>query len=151
MKETMGTTTGVSKAAIGAIAILVVGVVAIGAYYVTGTGSNSCSTPAASSTQSPNAIHLSEYSGPSNSANPPGYKPDAITVVVGVNNTVTWTNDDSAAHTVTLTSGPAGVCFDSGNMGPGASYTITFTTLGTYNYDCRYHSWMTGTMIVKAS
>jgi len=74
-----------------------------------------------------------------------------MTVVIGVNNSVTWTNDDSAAHTVTSTSAPAGTCLDSGNMGSGASYTYTFTVPGTYKYDCSYHSWMTGTAVVKAS
>jgi len=55
-------------------------------------------------------------------------------------------NNDNAAHTVTAKDGS----FDSGNMGSGSSYTHTFTTPGTYRYFCAYHSWMVGTVVVKA-
>jgi plastocyanin len=145
---------GISGATIGAVAIIAVALAAVGAIYVTGTGSGSSSCASATSSGSPPAAHairISEYSGSSNSANPPGYTPDTITVVIGVNNSVTWTNDDTAAHTVTSTSASAGGCLDSGNMGSGASYTYTFTAPGTYKYDCKYHSWMIGTVVVKAS
>jgi nitrite reductase (NO-forming) len=78
----------------------------------------------------------------------PGYSPQTITVVIGVNNTVTWTNNDNVAHTVTSESG----AFDSGNMEPGQSFTYTFTQPGTYTYyGCSYHSWMNGTVIVVGS
>jgi plastocyanin len=75
-----------------------------------------------------------------------GYSPDPVTVVVGFNSTVTWVNDDTAPHTVTAND--AG--FDSGNVGPGESFTFTFTAPGTYQYYCAYHPWMTGTVVVKA-
>jgi len=74
------------------------------------------------------------------------YLPDQVTVVIGVNNTVMWVNDDSAPHTVTANDGS----FGSGNIGAAGSYTYTFTTPGTYRYACIYHSWMVGTVIVKA-
>ena len=72
------------------------------------------------------------------------FQPASITVAVGA--TVTWTNGDSAHHTVTSTSGPAS--FNSGDMGPGATFSFTFNTPGTYKYVCNYHSWMTGTITV---
>ncbi len=99
----------------------------------------------------PNAVQVSIYSGSSNSANPPGYTPDKITLVIGVNNTVTWTNNDSVHHTVTTTSAPASASFNSGNMNAGESCTHTFTVPGTYQYDCAYHVWMTGTIVVRAA
>ncbi len=74
------------------------------------------------------------------------YLPDQIVVVVGVNNTVTWVNDDSAPHTVTANDGS----FGSGNVAPTGTYTFTFTKPGTYAYHCLYHPWMVGTVIVKA-
>ena len=79
-------------------------------------------------------------------ANPssPGFSPNSIHVVIGVNNTVMWTNDDSAVHTVTSTTG----LFDSGYLNPGQSWTYTFTKDGTYLYHCTLHSWMKGTVIV---
>ncbi|HME18720.1 MAG TPA: cupredoxin domain-containing protein [Nitrososphaerales archaeon] len=74
-----------------------------------------------------------------------GFSPDRITVVIGVNNTVVWTNNDSQPHTVTAN----GESFDSGFMAPGATFTYTFTTPGVYGYHCTYHPWMTGTVVVK--
>ena len=77
------------------------------------------------------AVQVSITPGASNSANAPGYSPDSITLVVGKNNAVTWTNDDSAHHTVTTISAPPGASFNSGDMGSGVVYTCTFTTPGT--------------------
>ena len=75
----------------------------------------------------------------------PGYSPDTITVVLGVNSTVIWTNGDTIAHTVTDVNGT----FGSGNMNPGATFTWNFTSPGVYNYTCSYHYWMHGRVIVK--
>jgi plastocyanin len=79
----------------------------------------------------------------------PGYSPDKATVVIGVNNTVEWTNNDTVAHTVT--SAPGNGSVSSGNLAVGATYTYTFTTPGTYDIVCLYHTWMTGTVVVLAS
>jgi len=116
----------------------------------------STSTTAASSAHSSsalpaNALPISILKGSSADQTSRGFGPDNVTVVVGVNNTIVWTNDDVAAHTVTSTSVPTGVkSFDSGIMAPNAVYAQTFTTPGTYKYICSLHSWMTGTIIVKA-
>ena len=75
------------------------------------------------------------------------YSPSTITVVIGVNNTVTWVNNDDAPHTVTADDGS----FNSGNMNSGQSWTHTFSTPGTYAYYCSYHPWMKGTVIVEGS
>ena len=75
------------------------------------------------------------------------YQPPTVTVVIGVNNTVTWVNDDQAIHTVTATDSS----FDSGNILPGGTFTHTFTTPGTYDYLCIYHHWMQGRVVVKQS
>lgn len=74
-----------------------------------------------------------------------GYGPDNITVVIGINSTVMWTNNDNQPHTVTEN----GLAFDSGYLAPGASYGFTFTKPGVYEYHCTYHPWMTGTVVVK--
>ena len=84
----------------------------------------------------------------------PGYTPDSVTLVVGVNNTVAWTNNDSIHHTVTSTSAPSGGSFSSGNMNGGAVYTHTFTVPGTYSttrvsfLDDRHHSRQGGVLAV---
>ncbi len=89
-------------------------------------------------------------------SNAPGYSPDTITVVIGVNNTVEWINNDTlagkgTAHTVTDTTQPSGGGFvGSGNLDANQSWSFTFTVPGTYQYHCGYHSWMSGTVVVLA-
>jgi plastocyanin/N-acetylneuraminic acid mutarotase len=79
------------------------------------------------------------------------FSPENITLVIGVNNTVTWTNDDSVVHTVTSEIVPSGASsFNSNNMNPGSIFTYTFTVPGTYTYHCIYHAWMQGTITVKS-
>ncbi len=96
---------------------------------------------------SPTITQVSILSGSgANASLPQTYSPAPVTVVIGVNNTVTWTNDDSAPHTVTANDGS----FDSGNMAPTATFTYTFTTPGTYTYHCIYHPWMVATIVVKS-
>jgi plastocyanin len=77
------------------------------------------------------------------------FSPSTITLVIGVNNTVTFKDEDSSAqyHTVTATDNS----FNSGNLKFGQSWTYTFDTAGTFAYYCIYHSWMKGTVIVKSS
>ncbi len=75
------------------------------------------------------------------------FAPARITVFIGVNNTVTFENLDSAIHTVTQTGGG----FDSGNIAAGANWNYTFTKAGTFSYYCMYHGWMKGTIIVVSS
>ncbi len=75
------------------------------------------------------------------------YLPASVTVAKG--GSVVWRNNDPVPHTVTATTVPTGAShFDSGNMNPNATYTVTFTVDGTYNYVCSYHPWMHGTVIV---
>ena len=65
---------------------------------------------------------------------------------VSVGSTVTWSNDDSAAHTVTsgnVNAGPTGV-FDSGLFMAGSTFTFDFDEAGKYDYFCMVHPWMTG-------
>lgn len=71
------------------------------------------------------------------------FGPVTITVVIGVNNTVTWTNKDSTTHTVTANDGSF-----NGNLPSGGTFTQTFTTAGTYTYHCSIHTYMKGTVIV---
>src|SRR3972149_6047058 len=77
------------------------------------------------------------------------YIPAEVTVNVG--DTVTWSNDDSAAHTVTSgtpTGGPDGT-FDSSLFMADATFSHTFDNAGEYNYFCMVHPWMTGKIQVN--
>jgi plastocyanin len=83
------------------------------------------------------------------------FQPSSITLVVGKNNTVTWTNKDGADHTVTFLTGPTGVNLASisdADVGFGQTFTITLTVAGTYTYHCGFHPlWMRGTIVVKTA
>jgi plastocyanin len=70
------------------------------------------------------------------------FSPASLTVSVGT--TVTWTNQDSDAHTVT---GKAGTP-DSPTLNTGDTFKYTFTKAGTYSYLCTIHPFMLGTVVV---
>jgi plastocyanin len=77
------------------------------------------------------------------------YVPNKVTIDVG--GEVTWSNDDSAAHTVTsgtASDGPDGE-FDSSLFMAGATFSHKFETAGTYNYFCMVHPWMIGQITVQ--
>ena len=77
------------------------------------------------------------------------YIPYEVTVDAG--GEVTWTNDDSAAHTVTAGNAADGLSgeFDSGLFMAGATFTHKFETVGTYDYFCMVHPWMVGVVMVQ--
>ena len=75
------------------------------------------------------------------------YCPTTLTVAVGVE--VAWTNADLAPHTVTY-HGPEGPV-DSGSMLQGQSWSTVFDRPGTFQYYCRFHPGMTGTIVVHSS
>jgi plastocyanin len=78
------------------------------------------------------------------------YNPSPINIAKGT--TVTWTNHDNTAHTVTE-GNPSGYSppngFDSGIIAPGIVFTHTFATAGTVQYYCTLHPTMLGEVIVK--
>ena len=59
--------------------------------------------------------------------------------------TITFTNADPIAHTSTSKTG----AWDSGEIAPGASFSLTLQQPGTYTYQCSLHPFMTGTVIVQ--
>lgn len=69
------------------------------------------------------------------------YHPASISVKKGTK--VVWTNKDDMPHTVTGTG-----AFHSPTLGPGKSYSFTFTKTGTFSYHCKIHPFMHGTVVV---
>lgn len=57
---------------------------------------------------------------------------------------VQWKNADKGHHTVTIqkagSTTPGDTLKDSGDLAPGATFSFTFPSPGTYNVFCRYHS-----------
>lgn len=80
------------------------------------------------------------------------YIPAEVTIDVG--SEVIWTNDDTAAHTVTSgdikAGGPDGN-FDSGLFMSGATFSHMFEEEGEFPYFCLVHPWMQGIVIVQAA
>jgi uncharacterized repeat protein (TIGR01451 family) len=73
------------------------------------------------------------------------FVPSALVVRVG--DTVNWTNAGTLQHTVTADD----ASFDSGLLNPGASFSFTFTSAGTYNFHCSPHPWMKGSIVVQGA
>ena len=72
------------------------------------------------------------------------FSPSSLTVAPGAS--VTVTNDDSVAHTLTSRSGG----FDTGDIQAGQSKTFTAPNkAGSYPYICNIHQYMTGTLTVS--
>jgi plastocyanin len=71
------------------------------------------------------------------------FNPATITVAPGT--TITWTNKDGVAHTVTSNTG----LFESGSFSANGTYSHLFGTPGTYLYHCTIHPSMTGTIVVN--
>jgi plastocyanin len=87
--------------------------------------------------------------GPSVQSAIEAFKFENLTVSVG--NVITWTNQDSAPHTVTHGTSPdvnSDPDFQSGNLTQGQSYFHTFTNAGTFAYFCEVHPSITGTVTV---
>jgi len=100
-------------------------------------------TPLASPAASPAANTQAGASAQAVSIQNFAFNPATLTVPVGT--TVTWTNNDSTAHTVTADDGS----FKSGNVDPGATFSFTFSTAGTFNYHCEIHPNMTASITVQ--
>jgi copper-containing nitrite reductase len=116
---------------------------AVGIFQVVGSSTTTTTTTTSASP----GVTVDILNGAAANTNSPGYSPATITVVIGMNSTVTWVNHDSVPHTVTATD----KSFNSGNLDPGKSWTYTFTLPGTYNYYCIYHAgWMKGLVVVVA-
>jgi plastocyanin len=93
-------------------------------------------TPAQSTTPAPNTssvtVDIDDHT----------FDPAELNVAAGT--TVTWTNADTEAHTVTADNG----LFDSGVLEPGQSYSTWLGGSGTVTYHCEIHPDMKGSVVV---
>ncbi|MEP6693945.1 MAG: cupredoxin domain-containing protein, partial [Chloroflexota bacterium] len=74
------------------------------------------------------------------------FKPDVLFITAG--DTVTWTNRDTAQHSVLFLAGLG----QTENFGLGQSSSLRFIAPGTYKYICGLHGQsMSGTIVVEAA
>lgn len=73
-----------------------------------------------------------------------GYQPTTLTVARG--DTVVWTNEDNASHTVTSEGGSE---LSSEYLKKGESFSHTFMNTGAFPYYCQPHTWMKATVVVE--
>ena len=74
------------------------------------------------------------------------FEPKSLTVKAGT--TVTWTNEDTAVHSIKDTSPLATPV--SPDLAKGATFTITYGQPGSHSYICGIHQYMTGSVQVLA-
>ncbi|MFI3157877.1 MAG: cupredoxin family copper-binding protein [Methylococcaceae bacterium] len=70
------------------------------------------------------------------------FTPGVITINLG--DSVKWINQDASPHSTTQTDN-----LWSNDLSTGQSFSREFTTPGTFNYHCRFHPSMTGTIKVR--
>ena len=135
------------------VVIVVVVLIAAGVLLAMRKSDNTKSTASSDSnmssmdTSKDTSTNTNETSSNSNSVTIKDFAFNPGTVTVKVGTKVTWTNEDSVAHTVTAdnTSSDAPA---SGNIGKGDSYSFTFNKAGTYAYHCTPHPYMKATIVV---
>lgn len=77
------------------------------------------------------------------------FKPSPMEVKPGT--TLIWTNQDAIDHSVTAGKpGSLSGAFDSDFFGQGRTFEFTFNEPGTYDYFCKRHESMVGTITVAA-
>ena len=117
-------------------------VTAVAALLLAGCGSGDGSSSAAPSTNTSSnpgsgggsdAVQIKDFK----------FSPASLTVKSGAR--ITVTNGDSTAHTATADDG----AFDTGNVDPGSSKTITVGKPGNYTYHCTIHPFMKGTIVAN--
>ncbi len=86
-------------------------------------------------------VYISAHNGTAN--------PAVDTVAVGATVTWTWTNNQGVSHSVE-SEGSTAFASSPIMSGNGQTYAVTFTTPGTYQYDCAVHgTQMNGTIVVR--
>ena len=143
----------------GIVAVVIIVIIAVAAWLIYGGknsnnnsslyGSNNNGGSSSNQTPTNNSANNSASTDQTQSTNKVtianmAFSPSQITVNKG--DTVTWTNNDSTAHSVNETDNQKGP--DSGDLNPGDKYSFTFDQTGTFKYRCNLHPEMLGTVTV---
>jgi plastocyanin len=131
--------------------ILIVAIIIGSAIYLSqksNTNQNTSPTPSVTSTE--NAVLTPSVSDTSTGQKTYtvdikdfAFNPSGLTIKKG--DTITWTNNDSAAHRIKAGNGE----FESGTLQNGGSFSFTFNNTGSFDYICTIHTSMTGNINVE--
>ncbi len=121
------------------VAVIIIVLVAIGGVgFLLSQGDNQANSESSTSQSS-----VDENATSSVSIEYMSFSTSSVTIKKGT--TVTWTNKDLVAHTVTSDEGDF---LSSSSLARGDSYTKTFNETGTFAYHCTPHPFMKAKVIV---
>jgi plastocyanin len=110
-----------------------------------GGGATTASSPPAGTTTTPATTPQTVQVKIVEKNNQYSFAPATITITKGTK--VTWTNGSDAPHTVTSDTN----AFNTpSNLTQNQTFSMTFTTAGTYTYHCAIHSYMKGSITVTS-
>ncbi|ANZ20728.1 plastocyanin [Streptomyces noursei ATCC 11455] len=119
---------------------------ATGSGNAAGSASSTSPMPGMSMPTSPSSAGAPAVPATGNAVAIKNFAFSPATLKVKVGTTVTWTNQDTDAHTVTSVG--SGGPLHSAALSAHATYSHTFTEPGTYAYLCTIHPFMTATVEV---
>jgi len=129
--------------------LLLAGIAAVG--YYAGTPPLLPSASETSDSCSPLGVQMTIPQGVGTNASV-HFEPPSLTVVVGVNNTIVWNDQDTTQphNVISVSVPPDGQQWDFEGMTAGNTYCVTLTVPGTYTYELFLTYIVEGTVVVKA-
>lgn len=122
-----------NKIIIGIVAVIVIvggGYLLMQKQYAPNPQQNQAPTNQQATTQT-NSVTIKDFA----------FSPETLTVKQGTK--VTWTNEDTATHTIKSDT------FNSPDISQGNTFEFTFATKGSFDYSCGIHPSMKGKVIVE--
>ena len=129
------------------IGVATVVVILIAGITVMATHNSNKTTPYSATKPAPRPAVDTSNAVASNSVTIQNYMFNAPVIKVKVGTTVTWTNMDGVAHSVSPDS-PSADFPDGKLIGHDETYSFTFNKAGTYSYHCSPHPYMKASVIV---
>jgi plastocyanin len=126
----------------GAASVAPSGAPSVNASALSSAASNAASAVASAA---PSVVASLAPARPTETARIASFAFDPTNAGVKVGATLTWTNNDNVAHTVTFDDGSD----SSGNLTKGATFKRTFDKAGTFTYHCNIHPAMRGIVTVS--
>lgn len=111
-----------------------------------GDGSTTTTSPSTTATTQSSSTTVTTPSPTTHDVRIQGSQFIPAALVIKVGDTVRWTNEDSIQHTATSDDGTT---FDSGTLSEDDTFSFQFLQQGTWDYYCKIHPGMTGSITVQ--